>query len=308
MVSQPIAAAKAAFEFPAMPYEDWKDSKETLHLFCQIVGKVRLKLHPKLNHWWHVTLYPSSRGFSTGKIPYGGNDLQIDFDLIDHCLILRTCGGGLRSFDLPGLSVSAFYGLVMSALEELQVPVRILARPYDHPSKIPFAEDHAPRAYDKAAIHRYWRVTSQIGSIFEVFRAGFVGKATPVHLFWHSFDLAYTRFSGRPAPRLQGRNPSDEEAYSHEVISVGFWAGDDTVREPAFYAYAYPDPEGLADTPIEPGPAVWNTAGGTAMGFLRYEDFRVLDDPQAGLLAFCESAYANAARLANWPDGLLTTD
>ena len=297
----PTGPTAPDFDFPPLPLDAWQDSKETLHLFLQIIGKIRLRLHPKLNHWWHVALYPSPRGFTTGRVPYGGLEFEILFDMIDHRVAVQTSVGGVGGFAVPGLSVAAFYRTLLATLSDLGIAVHILAHPYDHKSKVPFAEDTVERRYDPEYVARFWRIASQIASILEEVRGRFLGKATPVHLFWHSFDLAYTRFSGRSAPPLRGRNPSDREAYSHEVISVGFWAGDDRLREPAFYAYAYPEPEGLADHPLTPDAARWVDQGGSSMAILTYDAMRSLPAPRAGLLDFAESTYRAAATLGRWP-------
>lgn len=289
-----------AYDFPPLPLDAWADSKETLHLMCQIVGKVRLALHPKQNHWWHVTLYVDTRGLTTRPIPYGGALVEIAFDLLDHTLVVSTSAGERRSIPLAGLSVAAFYERLRDALGELGVEAHILARPYDHASKTPFPEDHAHAAYDGDAVTRYWHALRQINAVFEVFRGRFVGKATPVHLFWHSFDLAYTRFSGKAAP-MEGGTRADREAYSHEVISFGFWAGDDSMPAPAFYGYAYPEPAGLRDEKLAPDAARWAEQRGGSMALLMYDDLRRAADPNGTLLAFLESAYQGAARRAGWP-------
>ena len=298
--------ARQAFDWPALPYDDWKDSKETLHLFLQIIGKIRLKAHPKLNHWWHVTLYPSPRGLTTGRIPYGGRGFEILFDMHDHDLRVSADDGRVERFSVPGLSVADFYRETIAALARLDIVVPIVPVPYENASKIPFADDHVHKTYDAAVVHRFWQILTQVASVFEVFRGRFAGKQTPAHLFWHSFDLAVTRFSGRAAPPLEGGTASDREAYSHEVVSVGFWSGDDSVQEPAFYAYAYPEPAGLADTALRPAAAGWADRGGTALALYRYDDMRRSADPAAALLDFLQSAYDAGAGRAGWPIADLT--
>ena len=293
--------ADDAFDWPDLPYEDWKDSKQTLHLFLQIVGKIRLKAHPKLNHWWHVTLYPSTRGLTTGRIPWRGRGFEILFDMAEHELRVSADGDRMERFAIPGLSVADFYRETMAALARLDIVVPILAVPYENASKIPFADDHVHSAYDPDAVHRFWRVLASVASTFDVYRGRFAGKQTPTHLFWHSFDLAVTRFSGRAAPPLQGGSASDREAYSHEVVSVGFWPGDDSVSEPAFYAYAYPEPDGLKDTTLRPAAALWADRGGNALALYRYDDLRRAADPRAALLDFLQSAYDAGAGRAGWP-------
>lgn len=292
---------QANYDFPGMPLSSWAETKDTIHLFLQIVGKIRMVLHPKLNHWWHVTFYLTSRGFSTGRIPYTDMDFDLEFDWIDHWFRVRTSEGKIRQFPLDGLSVADFYQQVFDSLNSLGIQTKIKAEPYLHKSKIPFAEDMEPRVYDREAVHRFWRIVSQIGSIFEEFRGRFVGKSTPVHLFWHSFDLALTRFSGRKAPPRTTGTKVDQEAYSHEVISFGFWAGDDQFPEPAFYSYTAPEPAHLTDKPLKPASAFWKDNWGSHMAILRYEDFRLAANPRETLLAFLESAYQAGATSANWP-------
>jgi len=298
---------RPGLDLPALPLEAWEDSKETLHLFSQIVGKVRMAAHPKLNHWWHVTLYPSSRGLTTGRVPYGGLDFEIAFDFIDHALDIRCCDGGHRRFPLTGLSVAAFHAHLFEALRALGIEVQIRAVPYDRPYTTPFAQDTGHADYDADRVHDWWRAMGQIASVFEEFRGRFLGKSTPVHLFWHSFDLALTRFSGRTAPPREGGTRADREAYSHEVISFGWWPGDAQVREAAFYSYTAPEPKGIETMPLDPEAAVWNEAGGSHMAFLPYEAVRTGTDPRSSILAFLESAYTAGARRAGWPLETLRT-
>lgn len=286
---------------PALPLEEWEDTKDTLHLFTQIVGKVRLGLFPKTNHWWHVTLYLSSRGLTTRPIPFGDRLFEIGLDLIDHRLVISSSDGGGEAFDLPGLSVANFHAQLMQALARLDIEAEIIATPYDVPfSTTPFAEDTVHARYDREAISRFWRILVFVGSAFETFRARFIGKSTPVHLFWHHFDLALTRFSGEPAPPLSGGTQADREAYSHAVISFGFWPGDAQVREPAFYAYAYPEPPNMTEVSLHPAQALWNTDSGYAQAFIPYEAVREAADPTATLLEFLETTYRGFAERAGW--------
>ncbi len=288
-------------ELPSLPYADWSDTKDTLHLFLQIIGKVRLKAHPKLNHWWHVTLYPHVRGLTTGRIPYAAdNGFEILYDMLDHKVFVSTNDGRQLGFSVPGLTVAEFYEALFSRLCKLGISVSIVAVPYDNKSKTPFAEDTAARAYDEAAVSAFWRALCSISSVFEKFRSGFVGKQTPVQLYWHSFDMVVTRFSGRAHP-LEGGTQSDREAYSHEVISIGFWPGDDTFPEAAFYGYAYPEPAGLAQTPLRPSEAFWTEKNGGALAILKYDDARSVEDPAAAILVFLTSLYEVAAEKAGWP-------
>ncbi|MEM0947966.1 MAG: DUF5996 family protein [Pseudomonadota bacterium] len=286
--------------FPALAYSDWADTKDTLHLFLQIIGKVRLKTHPKLNHWWHVTLYPHVRGLTTGLIPYSGTGFEILYDMIDHRVIVSLIDGRQDAFAVAGLTVAEFHDAVFARLDALGISVKIVGVPYDNKSKTPFAEDRLPRAYDEAAVSNFWRALCSVSSVFEIYRAQFVGKQTPVQLYWHSFDLVVTRFSGRAHP-LESGTQSDREAYSHEVISVGFWPGDDTFREPAFYGYAYPEPDGINTVPLRPSDAFWAEKNEGALAILKYEDARQVTDPSGAILSFLESLYEGAATKADWP-------
>lgn len=287
--------------FPSLPLEKWEDTKNTLHLYFQIVGKIRLALFPRMNHLWHVTLYLSPRGITTRPIPYGNIIFEIEFDFIDHRLIIRTSTGSVKSFELNSLPVSDFYKRLFSSLSELGIRVSIKGEPYDVPfSEKPFEIDQGHSSYDREYVHRYWTILFRVNSVFEEFRGRFIGKSTPVHLFWHHADLALTRFSGRPAPVMEGGTAADREAYSHEVISFGFWAGDENVREPAFYSYTYPEPENLSGRALRPKEAVWNTAGGSSMALYMYNDMRKSENPKSALLEFLESAYLAGAGLADW--------
>jgi len=286
--------------FPPLPIEEWEATKNTLHLFFQIVGKIRLSLFPKMNHWWHVTLYLSPRGMTTRPIPYKDMIFEIEFDFIDHKLTILTSSGEERSFGLEESSVSDFYTRLFDNLRDLGVKTDIKANPYDTPfSSIPFASDTEHSSYDREYVNRYWRILVQVNSVFEEFRGRFIGKSTPVHLYWHHADLAVTRFSGKKAPPMEGGTNADKEAYSHEVISFGFWAGDDNVRAPAFYSYTYPEPEGLAKEPLSPKEAFWNTDNG-AMAVLMYDDMRNHESPRQALLDYLESAYLAGAKRAEW--------
>ena len=292
---------------PELPLQEWQDTKTTLHLFSQIVGKVRLAMSPPVNHWWHVPLYVSARGFTTSAIPLESGAFEMELDLCSHEFVLRVSDGTTRRVPLTERSVAAFYREVRGALGDAGIRPRLLARPFD-PSRaksdIPFARDEVHATYDPVQVERYWRALVRIEKTFRDFRGRFIGKCSPVHLFWHSFDLAVTRFSGRPAPVAEGADPVSREAYSHEVISAGFWAGDDDVPEAAFYTYAAPEPKGIADEPLAPAAASWQEANGSHMAFYRYEDYRTADDPDGDLMKFLESSYAAGARRASWPEGL----
>ncbi len=288
--------------FPEIPLDAWRPTKNTLHLYLQIVGKIRLRMHPRINHWWHVTFYVSPRGITTRTIPYEDGSFEIEFDLKDHELKIRTSDGRSEDFAFyDGLSVADFYASVFANLAKLGIKPEIWAVPYEAPSATPFAEDHENKSYDKEYVERFHQILVAVDDIFEAFRGRFTGKSTPVHLFWHSFDLALTRFSGKAAPPMPEANMVAREAYSHEVISFGFWFGDDkpnSVAAPAFYSYTAPKPDGLENEPLRPDSAFWTPDGGMAL--LMYDDVRNLENPRAALLEFLESAYQSGAKRAKW--------
>jgi len=286
---------------PSLPLDKWEESKNTLHLFMQIVGKVRMALFPRMNHWWHVPLYVSCHGLTTRPIPYADKLFEINFDLLDHRLNIDCSDGPSRYFALDELSVADFYRQLFSTLHQFDIDVAIKAEPYDVPfSNIPFTEDEVHASYDRAWIQRYWQVIKFVDQVFEIFRGRFNGKSTPVHLFWHHADLALTRFSGDPAPPLTTGSKADQEAYSHEVISAGFWVGDDQLREPAFYTYVYPEPQGLSNMVLQPSAAEWHNDYGYSMAFMPYEAIRNAGDPEQALLIYLQSAYEACARQAGW--------
>ena len=287
--------------FPEIPLEAWRPTKDTLHLYCQIVGKIRLAMHPRLNHWWHVPLYVTPRGISTHTIPYSRGNFEIEFDFCEHSLRIKTCGNEVEDFALfDGLTVADFYSSVFANLAKLGIEPQIKAIPYEAPSNLPFTENTENRSYDKEYIARYHRTLITVDNILNKFRGRFLGKSTPVHLFWHSFDLALTRFSGKRASGREGAGLVEREAYSHEVVSFGFWFGDDKVPAPAFYSYTAPEPAGLANEPLSPSSAVWQESNGSHLALLMYHDARVESDPAATVLDFLESAYKAGAGLAGW--------
>jgi hypothetical protein len=281
-----------------LPLAEWEDSRLYLQLVCQIVGKTRLALHPWLNHWWHVTLYVTSRGLTTGPIPTERGILEIDLDLLDHVVVIGTDRGDRREVRLAPRPIAVFYGEYMRALDELGWSCKILPKPYQCRSTIPFPEDREHATYDAAAVTRAWRVLTAIDAVLWEFRGRFIGKCSPVHLFWHSFDLAVTRFSGRAAADPPVQRVS-HEAYSHEVCSAGFWFGDESLPEAAFYCYAWPAPAGLGARALSPL-AAWVEAGDNLQARMLYEGWRKSPDPRAALLAFLESSYAAIADLADW--------
>ncbi len=286
--------------YPSLPLEAWEETKKTLHLYIQIVGKIRLMLFPKMNHWWHAPLYISAGGLTTRPIPYHGMLFEIEFDFIHHVLSVKNSNGELELIDLNGMSVSQFYRNVMSSLLKLGVDVEIKAIPYDNISKEPFDSNHANTQYDKEYVNRFWRILVLISAVVDKYRARYTGKSSPVHRFWHHLDLVVSRFSGRPAPQREWPSNVEREAYSHEVMSFGFWAGDEVVREAAFYAYVYPEPEALIEQRLEPETAVWNTDPGYAMAFLPYESVRKSQNPDETIMRFLESAYQAGCACGGW--------
>ncbi|WP_242927252.1 DUF5996 family protein [Pontibacter vulgaris] len=291
-----------AVVFPPLPLKDWEPTKDTLHLYLQIIGKIRLKQMPHQNHWWHVTLYLTARGLTTGPIPYRFYTFQIDFDFISHQLIIETSLGTTETITLHnGLSVAQFYTSVFSALTALGIKVAILAKPYDNKCATPFADDHEHATYEPEQVTRYWRILAVIDGIMKEFSGRFYGKTCPVQLYWHHFDLVVTRFSGKALPIRPEASIVEKEAYSHEVISFGFWPGDEQVRFPAFYSYTFPSPHGLDEEPLLPREAAWVDSNGSPMALLKYDDMRTADNPKQVLLDFMESAYHAGASLAGWP-------
>jgi Family of unknown function (DUF5996) len=288
--------------WPDLTYAVWRDTAQTLQLWTQIVGKIRLALTPWLNHGWQVPLYVTARGLGTSPIPAGREILEIEFDVIGHRLLVRTSHGDERTLPLAPQSVAEFHRRLMDLLGGIGIAVRINEMPNEVANPIRFSEDETHAAYDAAAAHRFWRALIEVDRVFKRFRSGFLGKASPVHFFWGSFDLAVTRFSGRPAPRHPGGVPGlpDEvtrEAYSHEVASAGFWPGNDAFPRAAFYAYAYPEPKGFRDRPVPPG-AAFDPALGEFI--LPYDTVRASTDPDALLLDFLASTYAAAADAGGW--------
>ncbi|HLL15428.1 MAG TPA: DUF5996 family protein [Pyrinomonadaceae bacterium] len=284
--------------WPSLPLEEWTDTYATLHMWTQIVGKIRLVQSPPFNHFWQVPLYVSARGLTTTIIPHGARNFEIEFDFIAHQLVIRTNDGETRRLELAPRPVADFYGELMQTLDSLRLGVKIRAVPDELPNPIPFADDYEHASYDPEYANRLWRILAHTDRVFKEFRARFTGKVSPVHFFWGSFDLAVTRFSGRPAPAREGADAITREAYSHEVISHGFWPGSGNVQMPAFYSYAAPEPAGFAQTPVSPAAAFYNPETG---GFiLPYDDVRKADEPERMLSEFLQSTYEAAANLAKW--------
>jgi len=293
--------------WPELAFEYLKDTLETVQLWAQIVGKIRLVKTPWINHSWHVTLYVSPRGLSTGNIPYEGGSFQIDFDFVDHVLIVIASNGGKECFALANLSVADFYAELFARLNKLGIGVEIYAKPNELEVAIPFAEDHRHKPYDAVQMNLYWQALVRINAVFLRFRAEFTGKCSPVHLFWGAFDLAVTRFSGREAPLHPGGAPNMpvrvmQEAYSHEVSSAGFWGGGEAFPHPAFYSYCYPTPANFGSQVIEPNEAFYSNE--MSEYFLLYEVVQRSANPEATLLKFLRSTYKAAAETGKWDDKL----
>lgn len=287
--------------WPDLTLSRWEDTRDTLHLWTQIVGKVRLGLTPMINHWWQVPLYVSARGLTTSLMHAGGRGLEIEFDFVDHVLDLRTTDGHHQRVTLEPRSVASFYAATTAALDELGVKVGLFARPSEVVDAIPFDQDELHRSYDPDAARRFWLALVQAHRVMVQFRARFIGKASPVHFFWGAADLCTTRFSGRPAPKHRGGVPNcpdwvQQMAYSHEVSSCGFWPGGN--GEGSFYAYAYPQPDGFPDWHVEPGAAYYDNNLGEFL--LPYAAVRTAADPDAALMAFFQTTYEGAAELAGW--------
>jgi hypothetical protein len=283
--------------WPALPLADWADTLATLHMWTQIVGKIRLAQTPLVNHWWNVPLYVTARGLTTSAMPYQASSFQIDFDFIDHQLIIRCSDGAERKLALEPRSVAAFYREVLRLLGELGITVKIWAVPVEIEHPIPFEQDEQHASYEAAAAHRFWRSLTLMAPVLEAFRAEFIGKCSPVHFFWGSFDLAVTRFSGRPAPHREGADSITREAYSHEVISHGFWPGGNG-QEAAFYAYTAPARAGFAEASVQPKEAFYSVELGEFL--LPYEAVRTASDPAAALRQFLQSTYDAGATLGHW--------
>jgi Family of unknown function (DUF5996) len=294
--------------WPALPFSEWKETAKTLHMWTQVVGKVRLALSPWTNHSWHVTLYLTARGLTTSPIYFGSRVLEIDFDFVDHVLRIEAAGKE-ESISLKPKSVAAFYREVMAALHKAEIPIEINTTPNEVDPAIPFEQNETDSAYDPDAANRFWRVLLQTDRIFKEFRSEFCGKCSPVHFFWGSFDLAVTRFSGRRAPQHPGGVPHlpdavTREAYSHEVSSLGFWPGNEMMPDPIFYSYAYPEPPGFSDAKVQPPLAKYNPQ--LKEFVLRYDDMRKAESPDAALLEFARSTYAAASTLGDWDRAALT--
>jgi hypothetical protein len=283
--------------WPPLPYDEWQDTYATLHMWTQVVGKVALALAPPINHSWGVALLVTARGLQTGVLAHGARSLTFAFDFVAHELVIQTADGERRTLGLAPRSVAEFYAEVTGALAAMNLPVRIWSTPVEIPSPIPFERDTVHHSYEPELANRFWRILVQVHRVFEACRCGFVGKCSPVHFFWGSFDLAVTRFSGRPAPMREGPKFM-RDAYSHEVISHGFWPGSGPVLEPAFYAYAVPEPDGFKTAQAEPDAAFYHRELNEFI--LPYEAVRMARAPDAAIAAFMDSTYAAAAARGGW--------
>lgn len=284
--------------WPPLPIDSWKETRDTLHMWTQIVGKVRLALTPLVNHWWNVPLYVTARGLTTSLIPYGERSFELRFDFLKHQLALETSDGAVKVLPLAPRSVADFYREFMSMLRAENINVKIWPMPVEIPNPIAFDQDRTHASYDPKSVENFWRILMSIEAIFEEFRSRFIGKSSPVHFFWGSFDLAVTRFSGRRAPERPGADKITREAYSHEVSSVGFWPGTSGMSDAAFYSYAAPEPDGFKQAPSQPKGAAYNSSLGEFL--LLYEEVRKAESPSRALLQFCQSTYDAAATLGRW--------
>ena len=294
-----MVALSAQYEtWPPLPLEEWKDTCATLHMWTQIVGKIRLAQTPLVNHWWNVPLYVSARGLTTTAMPYNQISFEMEFDFIDHNLVVKCSDGATREVPLSPKSVATFYQETMSVLRELGIEVHIWRMPVEIPDPIPFDEDYSHASYDPDYANRFWRILRQCERVMQEFRGGFIGKCSPVHFFWGSFDLAVTRFSGRTAPPKPEADTITREAYSHEVISHGWWPGQGPLGKPAFYSYTAPAPPGLSDVKIRPAKAFYSTDMSEYL--MLYDDVRTATNPDAALMEFLQSTYEAGANLAEW--------
>jgi hypothetical protein len=284
--------------WPALPLDAWKDTYATLHMWTQIVGKVRLALTPLVNHWWNVPLYVDARGLTTSAIPYNNEIFEVRFDFVEHQLLLESNHGLLKNLPLAPRSVAEFYREFLALLRDAGIEVKIWKMPVEIPEPVPFDEDTRHASYDREFADRFWQILVSAERVFTEFRSRFIGKCSPVHFFWGSFDLAVTRFSGRRAPERPGADRITREAYSHEASSVGFWPGGGEVNGPAFYSYMAPEPVGFREARVQPAPAFYHQKLGEFL--LLHDDVRKATSPSGALLDFCQSTYEAGANLAKW--------
>jgi hypothetical protein len=293
-----LAQSSKPVVLPELPLEAWQNTYGTLHMWTQIIGKLRLALSPLINHWWEVPLYVNARGLTTSAIPYEDEIFEVQFDFIDHQLTIQSSGGSSKSMPLRAESVADFYAKFMSALKSLGIEVKIWTMPVEVANPIPFERDTQHASYDPEYAQRFWQILIFCDTVFKEFRSRFIGKDSPVHFFWGSFDLCVTRFSGRRAPERPGADPVTREAYSHEVISAGFWPGGGEIKGAAFYAYAAPEPAGFAQQSVQPSAAFYHP--NLHEFLLMYDDVRKAASPREALLSFLQSTYEAGANLAQW--------
>ena len=284
--------------WPTLHLDSWRDTCATLHMWTQIVGKIRLSLTPLINHWWNVPLYVTTQGLTTSRVPYGERSFELWFDFLRHQLALQTSDGVHETLPLEPRSVSDFYQACMKMLRSAGIEVKIWRMPVEILNPIPFDLDRVHASYDPQSVEKFWRILLSVDSVFHRFRSEFIGKSSPVHFFWGSFDLALTRFSGRRAPERRGADAVTREAYSHEASSVGFWPGSGDIKDAAFYSYASPEPEGFKEGHARPDSALYHKQLGEFL--LMYEDVQKSESPSKTLLEFCHSTYEAAANLGNW--------
>ncbi len=289
--------------WPELHLSEWKDTCATLHMWTQVVGKVRLALTPLQNHWWNVPLYVNARGLTTSMIPYRDKPFELWFDFVEHELVLQSSDGSRRSIKLEPKSVAEFYAEVTRMLKSADIEAKIWSTPVEIPEPIPFDEDRVHASYDRDAVERFWKILLSVQCVFEEFKSRFIGKCSPIHFFWGSFDLAVTRFSGRPAPARPAADVITREAYSHEVSSVGFWPGGGGITDAAFYCYSAPEPQGFRDAIVRPESARYDSQLGEFI--LMYEDMRNSAAPSETLLEFCQTTYEAGATLGKWDRNVL---
>jgi len=282
--------------WPELPLEAWQDTYDTLHMWTQIVGKIRMTLTPLINHWWNVTLYVSSRGLTTSPIPYGPGIFEMRFDFLSHQLVIETSEGATKTLELAPRTVADFYRELMSTVHSLGIDVEIHTTPDEVSNPIPFEQDQVHKSYDRSSVERFFRILVLVDTVLKDFRTRFIGKCSPVHFFWGSFDIAVTRFSGRLAPPRP--DPMMQEAYSHEVSSAGFWPGGGEIKGPAFYSYTAPEPPGIRNYPIRPARALFHA--GVSEFILMYDDVRNQASPESQIMEFLQSTYEAGANLAKW--------
>ncbi len=296
--TMPHALADQPECWPALPLDSWNDTRATLHMWTQMVGKVRLRLTPLVNHWWNVPLYVTARGLTTSRIPYEQKAFELWFDFIGHRLVLETSDGIVKTIPLAPRSVADFYREFMEMLRSAGITVKIWPMPVEIPDPIRFDQNRVHASYDPASAEKFWRILLSAAAVFTQFRSEFIGKCSPVHFFWGSFDLAVSRFSGRRAPERPGADAVTREAYSHELSSVGFWPGGGAVKDAAFYSYTSAEPPGFKKAPVRPGAAYYERQIGEFI--LMYENVRQAESPSAALLEFCKTTYEAGANLGNW--------